>query len=1299
MATLLLGAAGAALGGIFGPTAAILGQAIGALAGNMVDNALLTPRRSVTGPRLSTVSPFSAEEGTPIPRIYGAARIPGTLIWATRLEEVTSTSRQGGKSLGGGTKVTKFNYYASVAFALCEGEIGGVRRIWADGQELDLNDVAYRVYTGSETQLPDPLLLAKQGTANTPAYRGIAYVVIERLALERFGNRIPQLQFEVLRPVGRLEKSIKAITLIPGSTEFGYEPMPVTWEKGPGETLHLNRNVLHSETDWNAAIDELQALCPNLENVALVSAWFGDDLRAGNCKIKPGVTNNVKNGVSQSWSVSGVARGNAREVTRSNGVAAYGGTPDDAGLVHAIRDLKARGLKVTLYPFVMMDIAAGNALPSPYDGPTQQTYPWRGRITCDPAEGQAGSVNGTATALTQVTAFLGAATAAQFQPNSDAVSYTGAITEWGYRRFILHHAHLALRAGGVDAFLIGSEMPGLTRVRGVSNSFPFVNGLIQLSTDVRALLGATTKLTYAADWSEYFGYAPQSAPGDLFYNLDPLWAHPAIDAVGIDWYQPLTDWRDAQLQVASPDGAVSPHDIVAMKSALSSGENFDWYYASAGARQNGIRTAITDGAANKPWVWRSKDIRSWWSNAHYNRVGGVEQGVPTAWTPKSKPIWFTEVGCPAIDKGANQPNVFSDPKSAESAVPYFSSGARDDLQQRLYLETHLTTFDPLSDAFDAGLNPVSNVYAGRMLDTKRCYAWAYDTRPFPAFPREGDVWSDGENWRTGHWLNGRLGAISLADLVQAITNDHGLAPVNTSYLAGWMHGFAVLAPQSIRETFEPLFELFGASWRAQTVTPQSFSLDVRPAIVRTITDVVDQDKSAEIIRARSASVSLPTELVFSFVDPLADYQNATVTARIAGNAAANQTQMSLPIAMDGDTASGFANRWLRRAREEAETLRCALGTEHADLEAGDCVIVFAAGATPYRIERITYAETHGIEARKAKSYPLINTGKSQISRSTRPQDVAASGRAAVVLMDLPGPIMRNGVESPVVRAAAFSRPWKRQLILASQDHGDVAVGNINEPSIMGEVVSGSTDTCRDRRSGKAVIVKLYGGALQSVSLNALLAGANNAAVRSNSGAWEVLQFQTAEEIAAQTWKLTGLLRGQRGTQDAMMSGMAVGAPFVVLDGSIVEVPFSGSFSAERLLRVGPANRVLTDAAWQNLTVGSLARSVTSLAPEQLRVKLVSSGQLFQWVRCGRINADDWDLADIPLGEATESYTIRIVNGVGTTVRSVVVTLPEFIYQANQRLNDLGSSNAGFRFVVKQNGAFPGLGLETDLQIT
>ena len=43
-----------------------------------------------------------------------------------------------------------------------------------------------------------------------------------------------------------------------------------------------------------------------------------------------------------------------------------------------------------------------------------------------------------------------------------------------------------------------------------------------------------------------------------------------------------------------------------------------------------------------------------------------------------------------------------------------------------------------------------------MVDPARIYAWAWDARPFPAFPLDQDVWRDGGNWRLGHWLNGRL---------------------------------------------------------------------------------------------------------------------------------------------------------------------------------------------------------------------------------------------------------------------------------------------------------------------------------------------------------------------------------------------------------------------------------------------------------------------------------------------------------------------------------------------------------------
>ncbi len=147
-----------------------------------------------------------------------------------------------------------------------------------------------------------------------------------------------------------------------------------------------------------------------VEAVSLVVAWFGTDLRAGQCKIKPGVESRTKVTAPLVWSVNGVTRADAHLISTVDGGPAYGGTPSDATVIQAIRELKARGKRVTFYPFILMDIAAGNTLPDPYavDGALgQPAYPWRGRITCSPAAGVTGTADKTAAAAAQVAASLG----------------------------------------------------------------------------------------------------------------------------------------------------------------------------------------------------------------------------------------------------------------------------------------------------------------------------------------------------------------------------------------------------------------------------------------------------------------------------------------------------------------------------------------------------------------------------------------------------------------------------------------------------------------------------------------------------------------------------------------------------------------------------------------------------------------------------------------------------------------------------------------------------------------------------
>jgi hypothetical protein len=376
MAALVLSTLGASAGtALFGPAGAIAGRLVGAVAGSAIDQVLFGGRRESTseGPRLSNLDVMASTEGAPIPRVYGRARVGGQVIWATNLQEVVNTSTQTSGGKGGpqsSTTATTYSYFANIAVGLCEAPIGTVLRIWADGKPLDLAGITMRIYRGDETQAPDPLIVAKDG--DVPAYRGLAYVVFEALPLANFGNRIPQLSFEVVRPVGTLERMLRAGTLIPGSTEFGYEPATVVQSFGPGQSGPENRHVTTAASDVIAALDEVQGVAPNLERVAVVVSWFGTDLRCGDCRIVPKVDSALKETQGATWSVAGLGRASAQLVSQVDGRPAYGGTPSDDSVRALIAELKARGLKVTLYPFVMMDIPGGNGLPDPWTGASSQ---------------------------------------------------------------------------------------------------------------------------------------------------------------------------------------------------------------------------------------------------------------------------------------------------------------------------------------------------------------------------------------------------------------------------------------------------------------------------------------------------------------------------------------------------------------------------------------------------------------------------------------------------------------------------------------------------------------------------------------------------------------------------------------------------------------------------------------------------------------------------------------------------------------------------------------------------------------
>jgi len=1659
MATVVLGAVGSAIGGP-------VGGAIGSVIGSVIDNfviGLLTPAQKVEGPRLNDINVQTSTEGAGIPRGFGYHRLAGQVFWASRFTETKQTTSSGGGGKGGGggakTKTTEYLYSVSFAVGLCQGEVARHGRIWANGELLDTSGLTLRFYPGSETQSADVLMEQIEGTGNNPAYRGLCYLVFEDFPLADYGNGLPQLQVELVRALGAgsagaLEDAVEAVTLIPGAGEFAYSTALISANDGDGGSAPENSATPSVGADIVNSLDDLEAVLPNCANVSLVTGWFGSDLRVGSCAIRPKVDNADKDTSPDSWQVSGVARGAAQVVSSHDGGPAYGGTPSDKSVFEAITELKARGLGVTFYPFILMDVAEGNSLPDPRTGfPYQPQYPWRGRITCDPApmaqnlavrtadfsgyvvtstpvltyaqadpwggteaiaveddDGAAAealntsplvtspavgarifgavfvrknpaatwfatlriainagggvvadlkldltsgalatvpgagvtvhasgvdsvyddagvewyrvwgivshdttvpsarllmfpaagtvfptssvaalgtarfagpqiavsavkldyyrnpsgsevvTVDKTATAATQLENFVGTAAAGDFGAwNGDTIPYSGP-AEWTFRRMILHYAKLCAAAGGVDNFLIGSELVGLTQMRSAAATYPFVADLQTLAADVSAILGGATLVGYAADWSEYHSHRPTDGSGDIYFNLDPLWADANIDFIGIDNYLPASDWRDgvSHLDYDAVNGPWRIHDTDYLQANIAGGEYHAWYYASSADRDAQTRTTIADNLYGYPWIFGQKRLRDWWSSFHHSRAAGQQSNLlpdsgnpqSAAWTllggavktavvgthleyfalaaevasggnsadritrftaavaatgtyrvtalfkagtsgkrflrmacsanslglsgtigaaptyanvgfsysnfsetdlgggywraqidvvsnaaaalavqfgpnsavagenvvlvgadvvrldatssastglaAQAKPIWFTELGCPAIDKGANQPNVFTDPKSSESFAPYYSSGERDDLIQRMFIEAHYAWWG------DVANNPVSSVYGQPMVDTAHIFAWTWDARPFPFFPAFETIWTDAANYHLGHWLNGRAGAVPLDLLVSRICDDHGFADYDVSDLRGMVTGYIVTGPMTARAALQPLMTAlhFDAVESGGLV---KFVMRGRPAATAADEDgvVMPEDGGASLAceLSRTAETALPVAFRISYIEASVDYRVAQVEQQRLGGDAIRVVEASLPLMMDQGQAIGVGERLIQQAWLEREQASFTLPPSLMALDPGD-EVELTFGGRQRRLRLTSAAIGRALEVKASGTDPSLyepfrgpRRAMGAVSR------IAVPGRALLVFADLP--VLSSEANAWAPYLGVYATPWAGAVNIhrSSADEGYTLDTQVTKRVAMG--VTGGTlgigpESIWDM--GNTISVRIYEGTLASASELEVLNGANAIAVENADGDWEILQFVTATLTGTQTWTLSQLLRGQLGTEAAMV-GVAAGARVLVLDDNLYQPGMPRSqFALPFYYRWGPATQAIGSDSYQTEVFTGEGVGLRCYSPVQVSSVTAAGDVTISWVRRDRIGGDAWEATEIPMSESAESYELDVFDG-AAVVRTLTAATPEATYTAAQMTTDFGAPPSSFDIEVYQISSITGRGTGRAATIT
>jgi hypothetical protein len=137
--------------------------------------------------------------------------VSGNIIWAEDIKEHATTTESGGGKGGPTYSNTTYTYTQSFAVAISGNELSFVSRIWADGNLIydtttgsvtSNGNISFDFYPGTNSQAPNSRITAdiesKYGVSTGGvAFRGLAYVVFYDLGLTDYGNRIPNLSFEV----------------------------------------------------------------------------------------------------------------------------------------------------------------------------------------------------------------------------------------------------------------------------------------------------------------------------------------------------------------------------------------------------------------------------------------------------------------------------------------------------------------------------------------------------------------------------------------------------------------------------------------------------------------------------------------------------------------------------------------------------------------------------------------------------------------------------------------------------------------------------------------------------------------------------------------------------------------------------------------------------------------------------------------------------------------------------------------------------------------------------------------------
>jgi hypothetical protein len=455
---------------------------------------------------------------------------------------------------------------------------------------------------------------------------------------------------------------------------------------------------------------------------------------------------------------------------------------------------------------------------------------------------------------------------------------------------------------------------------------------------------------------------------------------------------------------------------------------------------------------------------------------------------------------------------------------------------------------------------------------------------------------------------------------------------------------------------------------------------------------------------RENEIEQPAQVIAGYTNIAADYEPGAEPSDRLVTPSSEVRQLSLTnVVLTPEEAKGRAITWARDARSSSHTGSLSVSDAYAKVDCADVHTVTDHEGTQWRVRVLRTNDSGGVrtfEVCMDDANAIVEEGVTS-NNYTPSVTVSAKGDTTLVVMDLP--LLRDADDTTgeyVATKIEGGAGTAARVFKSADGTSYGSVVTVTDEAVIGEAAGAlgdwtGGDTFDERNS---VTVDVGDGTLSSSTRDAILADSTvNAFALGADGRWEVGQFRTATLVSPGVYKLTGFLRGRKGTEWATGTHEA-GDKFVRLSTSGVRrVSLTNEeLGLQRYWKGVTIGKALSSAAAQTQTPMGVSKKPRS--PVDLRVSTDSSGdKSLTWKRRTRLT-DRFVGAlgsSVPLGEASESYQVRIyADGTFTSlVATYDSTAQSLSYTAAQQATDFGVEQATIYWGVCQRSETVGLGYE------